>query len=118
MPPPLGLIRGILGVLCIFFTHIFGRSIAERLRSQNRTPGLARPFLRAFVTALAVTWQGGFDRLTIVVFLLALASGGLGFYLERRPKKVETVSLGILSDKAQPETEIPEEKPKPASPRP
>jgi hypothetical protein len=89
MPSSFEFIRGFLGILCIFFAHFFGRSVARRLKGQVPQSLAIRWALRTSVTALGAMWGGGLDRLSLVVLSLSVLSGILGFYLEQRPKKKE-----------------------------
>lgn len=89
MPVPYILLRGLVGLFCVFFAHFFGRSVARRLRSQAKNSQVFAWGLRTTVTALAVLWRVGFDVLSIIVFALAALSAGIGFYGERQPKKEE-----------------------------
>jgi hypothetical protein len=92
MQVPLYFLRGFLGLLCIFFAHFLGRSVAGRSRFRIPTSKVLTWFLRAGVTGLAVTWHAGFDWLTLTVLALATLSAVLGFYVEWRPKRQEDLS--------------------------
>lgn len=80
------LIRWILGVFCIFFAPAFGRSVIRFLQGRERQSRLIAWALRTIVTGAAVSFRGGFDRTTIVVYSLAILCFGAGAWYEWRPR--------------------------------
>ena len=82
-------VRGFLGVLCIFFAHFLGRSLARKPEPKAPKPQVFRWSLRTLVAAVGVMWSAGFDRLTLAFFVLAAVSAAIGFYQQRRSKKKE-----------------------------
>lgn len=88
MPVPIDLLRGVLGLLCVFFAHWLGRSVA-RVRRGERPGGLFRWTVRTVLTGLAVAWRYGMDGIMIAVLIGAAASAALGAWLEWRPPEPE-----------------------------
>ena len=88
MAASLAPLRILLGVLCVFFSHYLGRSLAARGRGRATNAQVMRWALRALVTALGAAW-GGLDWVTLLSLGLSAASGGLGFYLLWRPQPPE-----------------------------
>ena len=86
---PLGFLRGMLGVFCIAFAHLFGRSVIRLGRGLDRKSRTLAEALRTLAAGFAVGWRVGFDGLTITVLVLALVFCAAGMYLERRPKRRE-----------------------------
>jgi hypothetical protein len=86
---PFGVLRGFLGVLCIFFAHYFGRSSLRLYQGRERRSRFITWALRTIVTGLAVEWRFGFDAITISVATLSILSFAAGLYLEWRPKRHE-----------------------------
>jgi hypothetical protein len=98
MPVPLDILRGALGLLCIFFAHFLGRSIVRVRRGAQRPRHLYGWLIRMLVTGGVILWRQGLDRIAIVVFLLAAASLALGVWEEQRPKKQEDLSKQIFGE--------------------
>lgn len=82
-----GFLRGMLGAFCVFFALFLGRSIIRFQKRREPQSKMLAWALRTFVTAAAVIFRVGFDRVTIVAYALAAASLAAGAYLEWRPKR-------------------------------
>lgn len=80
-------LRIVLGLMCVAFAHLLGRSLARRGRAVRRGLGPASWALRTLLAAAAITWRAGIDGLATTVYVVAAVAGGAGFYLERRPPK-------------------------------
>lgn len=87
MPAQWVVLRIVLGVLCVGFAHVLGRSIAGKQTPVKSRTGPASWALRVLLTGIGVAWKGGVDLLASVVFALSVVAAALGFYYERRPKK-------------------------------
>ena len=98
MPVPLNLLRGLLGLLCIFFAHLLGRSIVGVRRRVQRPRSLYGWLIRTLITACAILWGGGLDRLAAVAYVLAAASLALGIWEEQRPKKQEDLTRQMFGE--------------------
>jgi len=92
MPFPLDFLRGVLGVLCVLFANVLGRSIV-RVRRGARPRNMYGWLIRTAVCLLAVLWRGGLDRISIAILALTAASLLLGAWLEQRPKKQEDLTI-------------------------
>ena len=95
MPIPLDVLRVVLGLLCLFFAHLLGRSIVRARRGQGAR-SLYGWLIRTAITAGAILWHRGLDNIAIVVFTLALASLAVGMWDEQRPKKQEDLTKEIF----------------------
>ena len=96
MPIPLDMLRGILGLLCLFFAHFLGRSILRVSRGQQRSRHLVGWLLRTLICVGGVLWNRGVDTMAIVIFTLAAASLVIGAWDEQRPKKQEDLTRQIF----------------------
>jgi len=86
MPVPIDFLRGMLGLLCLFFAHMLGRAAARAHKGTARVSRAYSWTLRTLVTFGAILWRHGFDAVSIVVLVLSLVSAALGVWLETRPK--------------------------------
>lgn len=88
---PLGLLRGCLALLGLFFAFMLGAAVAKYVNRElkSRVTGWA---IRTILVLLAVSWRGGLDSFTILAWVLAAAGFGLGFALQNRPKKQEDLT--------------------------
>jgi hypothetical protein len=96
MPFPLDFLRGVLGLLCLFFAHFLGRSIVRVRRGLQRPRNLYGWLIRALITGAAVLWNRGFDGMAIAIFTLAACSLTFGIWDEQRPKKQEDLTRQIF----------------------
>lgn len=81
MRPSLGILRVALGLLAVFLAHFLGRSLA-RSRQPRRIAGWS---IRLAVALVALAWMG-LDLFALIIYVLALVSGGFGYWDEWRPK--------------------------------
>ncbi|HWQ53789.1 MAG TPA: hypothetical protein VN442_08890 [Bryobacteraceae bacterium] len=88
MPVPIDFLRGVLGVLCVLFAHLLGRS-AARVRRGERPGRLYRWIVRTVLTGLGTAWRHGMDGVMIAVLVAAVSAAALGAWLEARPKPPE-----------------------------
>jgi hypothetical protein len=95
MPIPLDVLRVVLGLFCVFFAHLLGRSIV-RVRRGLPARGLYGWLIRTAITAGAILWHRGLDGIAIVAFTLAAASLVVGVWDEQRPKKQEDLTREIF----------------------
>jgi hypothetical protein len=98
MAVPLNLLRALLGLFCIFFAYLLGRSIIRLRRGLQRPRSLYGWLIRMLVTAAAILWGRGLDRIAVVVYVLAAASLALGIWDERRPKKQEDLTRQMFGE--------------------
>ena len=90
--------RVILGLLCIFFAHCLGRSLARRKKPARGRYGWLSWLLRTAVTAMGVLWREGLDRLAAGVLALAVLAAALGFYDEWRPRRDQDPTRTMFPD--------------------
>lgn len=97
MPIPLDFLRGLLGLLCLFFAHLLGRSIV-RMRRGRGARSLYGWLVRTLITAGAILWHRGLDTIAIVFYTLSAASLVIGVWDEQRPKKQEDLTREIFGE--------------------
>ena len=89
MPQRLLLLRIVLGLMCIVFAHLLGRSLAKKQQARKRGLRASSWTLRTLLAGGVLVWPYGIDWLAAVAYILAVASAVLAFYLQSRPKRVE-----------------------------
>ena len=97
MPIPMDGLRVVLGLLCLFFAHLLGRSIVRARRGQG-SRSLYGWLIRTAITAGAILWRRGLDNIAVVAFTLAAASLAVGMWDEQRPKKQEDLTKEIFGE--------------------
>ena|SRR5579871_6430982 len=98
MPVPINLLRGLLGLLCIFFSHMLGRAIVGVRYRRMRQRSLVGWLIRTLLTAGAILYGGGLDRIALVAYVLAVASLALGMWDECRPKHHEDLTRQMFGE--------------------
>jgi hypothetical protein len=98
MPVPFGLLRGMLGLLCLFFAHFLGRSWIRFRRGSEKISRLIAWTLRTVVTLLGVLWFRPLDAFAIVVIVLGAVSLAAGLFLEWQPKHEEDLTRTIFPE--------------------
>jgi len=97
MPIPLDVLRVVLGLLCLFFAHLLGRSMVRARRGLGAR-SLYGWLIRLAITAGALLWGRGLDNLAIAMLTLAAASLAVGMWDEQRPKKQEDLTKEIFGE--------------------
>jgi hypothetical protein len=96
MPVNLDFLRGVLGMLAVFFAHMLGRSAAAVGRGQQKRSRLYAWIIRTAVCAGAVALRHRVDFIDIGVWAMAGVSFALGWWAESRPRKEEDLSGEIF----------------------
>ena len=97
MPASLEFLRGLLGLLSIFFAHFFGRTIAKVSKGRERRRPLYTWGLR-LTLAIAAVCYFGVDRLAIIILILDAVAFGLGWWDEWRPKHEDDLTRTMFPD--------------------
>jgi hypothetical protein len=92
MPVPLEFLRGVLGLLCIFFAHMAGRSASAAARGRGKVSRVYAWTIRATLCAGALLFRHSLDGVAIGVYALAAVAAGVGWWDERRERRREDVS--------------------------
>ena len=98
MPVPVEFLRGILGILCVFFAHMAGRSAASVRAGRQKNTRLYAWLIRTTVCAGALVFRHPADAVVIGVYTMAGAVFALGYWAEQRPKKQEDLTHEIFPD--------------------
>jgi len=95
---PLEFLRGVLGVLCVFFAHMAGRSAALVRQRQQRPMRLYMWLLRVLLCAVFVFFRQGLDFVAIVVVALSAIVFGAGMYMVMHQKPPEDLTHEIFPE--------------------
>jgi hypothetical protein len=98
MPVPIEFLRGVLGLLCLFFAHLAGRTAWAVRTGRAKTSRLYAWIIRTTVCAGALLFRHSVDGVAIAVFALAAVAAGAGWWVESRPKKEEDLTREIFPD--------------------
>jgi hypothetical protein len=98
MTPPIEFLRGVLGILCIGFAHMAGRSAWSVWRGAQKKSRLYAWIIRATLCGGAMLFRHSLDGVAIVVFVLAAAAAGAGWWAASRPKPQEDLTHQIFPD--------------------
>jgi hypothetical protein len=96
MPVPIEFLRGVLGILCVFFAHMLGRSAGAVRAGRQRSSRLYAWIIRTFLCGAALLFRHSLDTVALVVYLLAAIAAGAGFWNEQRPKPQEDLTDQIF----------------------
>jgi len=92
MPISLDFLRGVLGVLCVFFGHFAGRSAAGVKKGTQKLPRFYGWVIRTAACAIAVSLRFQVDWIDIAVWVLCAAAFALGWWDGFREKKPEDLT--------------------------
>ena len=92
MPVPIEFLRGVLGLLCIFFAHMVGRSASSAGRGRGKLSRVYAWAIRTTLCAGALLFRHSLDGVALGVYALALLAAGAGWWDERRERQQEDVS--------------------------
>lgn len=96
MPVSLEFLRGALGVLCVMFAHMAGRSGIAVRKGQQKISRLYAWVLRALVCAIGVGLRHPADAIDIGVWVLSAAAFAAGWWDASREKKAEDLTGQIF----------------------
>lgn len=98
MPASLEFLRGVLGVLCVMFAHMAGRSAAAVRKGQIRVSRLYAWVLRAAVCAAGVAVRHSLDAIDIGVWVFGAAAFAFGWWAVLREKEPEDLTHQIFPE--------------------
>lgn len=98
MPVPIEFLRGVLGILCIVFAHMAGRSAYGIARGDQKKSRFYAWMIRATLCGGALLFRHEVDGVVIGVFALAAVAAGVGWWVESRPKQTEDLTHEIFPD--------------------
>jgi len=98
MPVSFEFLRGVLGVLCILFAHMAGRSVAAVRKGQQKVTRIYAWVLRAAACAVAVGLRNSIDTIDLGVWALAASALAAGWWDVSRERKQEDLTHQIFPD--------------------
>ena len=99
MPVSIEFLRGVLGVLSLFFAWQAGRVLVAVRKGEVRQSRLVGWMVRALVCAVGVIFpQRAIDRVVVTVWSLAVLAFLAGVRLAARQKREEDLSRTIFPD--------------------
>jgi len=85
MPVSFEFLRGVLGVLCILFAYMAGKTAAQVQQGGVKVSRLYGWVLRAAACGGVLALRHSVDAVAIAVWILAAAAAGAGWWLGSRP---------------------------------
>ena len=92
MPVPIEFIRGVLGILCLFFAYMAGKAQAGVRRGRVKLSRFYAWLLRSLVCAAAMGLRHNVDTIAIAVWTLAVTAFAAGIWEASREKKSEDLT--------------------------
>jgi len=96
MPASLEFLRGVLGVLCVMFAHMAGRSGAAVHKGQQKVSRLYAWLVRTLLCAIGVWMRRPLDAIDVAIWALSLAAFALGWWAASRVKQEENLTGQIF----------------------
>ena len=88
--------RGVLGVLCVLFAHMAGRSGVAVRKGRQKVSRLYGWVLRALACGVGVGLRHGVDAIDIGVWVLSAVAFGFGWWDASREKEAEDLTRQIF----------------------
>ena len=98
MPASFEFLRGVLGVLCVLFGYMAGRSVVAVRRGAQKISRLYGWILRALACAVVVAIRHPLDAIDIGVWALTAVAVGLGWWSASREKKEDDLTHQIFPE--------------------
>lgn len=98
MPASLEFLRGVLGVLCVMFAHMAGRSGAAVHKGEQKVSRLYAWVLRTLACAAGVGLRRSLDAIDLAVWALSLAAFAWGWWDMSRQRKTEDLTRQIFPE--------------------
>jgi hypothetical protein len=95
---PMEFIRGVLGLLCLFFGYMGGRSAAAVAKGRARATRLYTWILRMVVCSAGLVIRSPIDGLVIAIWALELGLFGLGYWMVLNQKPPEDLTHEIFPE--------------------
>jgi hypothetical protein len=95
---PIEFLRGVLGVLCVFFAHMAGRSAGAVRLGRQRPSRLYMWIVRVLLCAVFVFFRQGLDFVAILVTSFSVIAFGSGMYLITHQKPPEDLTHEIFPE--------------------
>ena len=95
---PIEFLRGVLGVLCVFFAHMAGRSAALVRLGRERPSRLYAWIVRVVLCGVFVFFRQSLDFVGILVVAFSALAFAAGMYLVSHQKPPEDLSHQIFPE--------------------
>jgi uncharacterized membrane protein len=96
MPVPIEFLRGVLGILCLFFAYMTGKTYVSLKKGRVRLSRFYAWLLRTVLCAMALGLRHQIDTIAIGVWALAAVLFGLGFWEASHEKPPEDLTHEIF----------------------
>jgi hypothetical protein len=98
MPVSLEFLRGVLGLIGVGCAFMLGRSAGAVRKGWQKPSRLYGWIVRAAACMVAVAIRHSIDATAIIVWAVAAAAGGFGYWAASRPRKQEDLVSAIFPD--------------------
>ena|SRR5687768_10165191 len=98
MPVPTEFLRGVLGVLCLFFAHMAGRTAAAVRQQRQKASRLYGWVLRTIICAAIVVFRHEVDGIAMAVWGLAILTFAAGMWDVSRNKQEPDLTREIFPE--------------------
>src|SRR2546425_11450854 len=98
MPVPTEFLRGVLGVLCVFFAVMAGRSVTIVRQGSGKLSRLYGWVIRMVLCGAAVVFRHGVDAVAVGVWTLAVLAFAAGMWGASHQKPHEDLTHQIFPE--------------------
>ena len=98
MPVPTEFLRGVLGVLCVFFAYMAGRAAGAVRQHRQKVSRLYGWVLRTVLCAAIVVFRHEVDGIAIAVWGLAILTFAVGMWDVSRNKQEPDLTREIFPE--------------------
>lgn len=98
MPYSLDFLRGVLGILCVFFGHLAGRSGAAVKKGRQKLSRFYGWVIRTAACGIVVSIRFRLDAVDITVWVLTIAAFALGWWLGMKERAPEDLTHQIFPE--------------------
>ena len=98
MPISFEFLRGVLGVLCVIFAHMAGRSAVGVRQGRQKLSTLYGWVFRAAACAIALSLRHPLDAIDVGGWVLSAAAIGAGWWDASRERKPEDLTHQIFPE--------------------
>ena len=95
---PIEFIRGVLGLLCLFFGFMAGRAACAYGKGRLPAPRFATWIVRMVACSVSLIIRHDFDSLVMIVWVLELAFFGAGYWMVLNQKPPEDLTDEIFPE--------------------
>jgi uncharacterized membrane protein len=96
MPVPIEFLRGVLGILCLFFAYMAGKTYAGMRKGRVKNSRFYGWLVRTVLCALALALRHNIDTIALGVWILAAGLFALGYWEAQREKPPEDLTGEIF----------------------